>query len=115
MNLYPPATPAPLILHNFFAQGNARRANHMRGPGQGPKTFASASNNICSECIMTVKVDTNEHSLLLILMRFSAHLVLPWRRGGCPGWDFGLGVGKDRKFLLRKLLGMRDWLVVHNF
>lgn len=103
MNLYPPATPAPLILHNFFAQGNARRANHMRGPGQGPKTFASASNNICSECIMTVKVDTNEHSLLLILMRFSAHLVLPWRRGGMSWLGFWARCGEGQKVFVAEI------------
>lgn len=43
---------------------------------------------------MTVKVDTNEHGLLLILMRFGAQF------SGGQGWGQG-------KFLLRKLLRMR--------
>lgn len=111
MNLYAPAT--------IFAQGSARQANHMQSrdvaedhPGAGAKcvvrkTFASASNNICSECIMTVKVDTNEHSLLLILMRFGAQL-----EGICLS-----GIQLPRKFLLRKLPGMfsSGSTGLHNF
>jgi len=55
---------------------------------------------------MTVKVDTNEHSLLLILMRFGAQLVLCKEDEGgrkvLAGWLGFLGSG-IRKFCVAEI------------
>lgn len=83
------------------SQGNAaRQDNHMWG--RVAKVLPQF-NNIYWKCIITWKVDTNEQSLLLILMRFAA-LFEPGRRVLLPVYSACPSLLASRKFLLRKLL-----------